>query len=151
MCYFCRIVEDLYVGMTFESIEDAEELYYTYAWLKGFTVRKWSTRHLKQGLRKKTYVCSKQGTSRAKVPVVDNLAEKKTKPRHIRNPRTGCKALLSIKISGEKWVVSIYNDNHNHDMATLSKKRFLKINQIITPYARNLIHNLETTNIPPSQ
>ncbi|KMZ67405.1 hypothetical protein ZOSMA_26G01560 [Zostera marina] len=26
-----RIVEDLYVGMTFESIEDAEELYYTYA------------------------------------------------------------------------------------------------------------------------
>ncbi|KMZ66706.1 hypothetical protein ZOSMA_28G00660 [Zostera marina] len=90
-----KIIEDPYVGMSFESIKDVEKLYYTFAGQKGFTVCKWSTKHSKQGLRKKTYVCSKHGKSRAKIPV-DNLAEKKTKPRHIRNPRTECKALYIV-------------------------------------------------------
>ncbi|KMZ63618.1 hypothetical protein ZOSMA_3G00990 [Zostera marina] len=36
-------------------------------------------------------------------------------------------------------------------MATSSKKRFLKVNRKITPYARNLIHALDATNILPSQ
>ncbi|KMZ65049.1 hypothetical protein ZOSMA_33G00800 [Zostera marina] len=50
------------IGMMFNSIVEAEYMYYKYAGEKGFSVRKGSTRHSKQGLRKKTYVCLKEGS-----------------------------------------------------------------------------------------
>ncbi|KMZ73523.1 hypothetical protein ZOSMA_147G00350 [Zostera marina] len=75
------VVEEPKVGMKFDSIKDAEEMYYSYAGQMGFSVRKGSIRHSKEGLRKKTYVCSKEGKSRAVVPVVDILSEQPKKPR----------------------------------------------------------------------
>lgn len=136
--------------MMFNSIVEAEDMYYKYAGEKGFSVRKGSTRHSKQGLRKKTYVCLKEGVSQANVPTIQNPLQKSTKPKYIRNPRTGCRTLMSLKIIGDQWMISILNEVHNHDLSTPLKKRFLKINRKITPYARNLIHNLDATNIPPS-
>ncbi|KMZ57427.1 hypothetical protein ZOSMA_86G00630 [Zostera marina] len=88
--------------MTFDSIKEAEDIYYAYAGQKGFCVRKGSTKHSKKGLRKKTYVCAKEGTSKAKIPIVENPSIVSTKPRYIRNSRTGCKALLTIKIYGDR-------------------------------------------------
>ncbi|KMZ76176.1 hypothetical protein ZOSMA_105G00030 [Zostera marina] len=146
-----RFIDLPKIGMTFDSLEEVEHTYYAFAGQKGFCVQKGSTRHSKNCLRKKTYVCSKEGTSKAKVPVVENPANISTKPRHIRNSRTGCKALLSIKKVGEQWMICKVNDDHNHEMSALSNKRFLKINREITPYARNLINRLEESNIPPSQ
>ncbi|KMZ65457.1 hypothetical protein ZOSMA_31G00420 [Zostera marina] len=111
------------IGMMFDSIKEAEELYYKYAGSKGFSVRKGSTRHSKQGLRKKTYVCSKEAISKAVVPKIQNPLEKSTKLGHIRNTRTGCKAPMSLKIVGDQWMISILKENHNHDLSTPRKNR----------------------------
>ncbi|KMZ72590.1 hypothetical protein ZOSMA_161G00390 [Zostera marina] len=127
-----RECEEPKVGMKFTTIGEVEELYYKYAGHKGFSVRKGSTRHSKKGLRKKTYVCSKEGISRAIVPKMQNPLEKSGRLRQIRNPRTNCKALMSLKIEGDEWMISVFKDIHNHEMSTPSLKRFLKINREIT-------------------
>ncbi|KMZ69718.1 hypothetical protein ZOSMA_208G00090 [Zostera marina] len=46
--------------MSFDSLEEAEALYYSYAGSISFSVRKGSTRHSKRGLRKKN-ICMFQG------------------------------------------------------------------------------------------
>lgn len=45
----------------------------------------------------------------------------------------------------------IFNNNRNHDLAIPSEKRFLRVNKSKTPYARNLIHALDATNILSNQ
>nr|XP_034584243.1 protein FAR1-RELATED SEQUENCE 5-like [Setaria viridis] len=77
------------VGMTFESEDQAYEMYNTYAGKVGFSIRKSKTKHRRDGsLCQKFIVCSNQGHRENEVSQEDIT-------------RTGCDARVQFSISKE--------------------------------------------------
>ncbi|XP_010557750.1 PREDICTED: protein FAR1-RELATED SEQUENCE 5-like isoform X2 [Tarenaya hassleriana] len=104
-----------YVGMEFESEDDAKNFYVEYARRLGFVVRLMQRR--RSGIDGRTLArrlgCNKQGFSPNSHGSTDFGAEKR--PRH--SGREGCKATILVKteISG-KWVVTRFVKGHNHPL-----------------------------------
>ncbi|KAJ7980155.1 Protein FAR1-RELATED SEQUENCE like [Quillaja saponaria] len=88
-----------YLGLEFNSADDAREFYISYAKLVGFKVR------IGQLYRSRTdgsvasrrFVCSKEGFQ--------------------TNSRTGCPAFIRVQIRDSgKWVIDHFVKDHNHDL-----------------------------------
>ncbi|KAL3621882.1 hypothetical protein CASFOL_034078 [Castilleja foliolosa] len=104
-----------YVGMEFESEDEARKFYTDYATRVGFVVR------LNQPRRSETdgetltrcLVCNKHGLSLSLSPKTGLGSERKARP----NARDGCNAnvLLKRKETG-KWVVTRLEKEHNHPL-----------------------------------
>lgn len=103
-----------YVGMEFESAEDAREFYEMYGRREGFTIRNNRTRRsLKDNsIIGREFVCSKEG-----------FRPGKTTNRISRIPpsrpatREGCNALLRIAAKdGGKWAIYGFVKDHNHEL-----------------------------------
>ncbi|XP_059283742.1 protein FAR1-RELATED SEQUENCE 5-like [Lycium ferocissimum] len=101
-----------YVGMEFESAEDAREFYELYGRRMGFTIRNNRTRRsLKDNsIIGREFVCSKEGFRSQK---------------HVNNrglpsqpaTREGCNAMLRIAAKeGGKWVIYAFVKEHNHEL-----------------------------------
>ncbi|KAK9138794.1 hypothetical protein Sjap_009388 [Stephania japonica] len=103
-----------YVGMEFNSADDAREYYDTYARSYGFTVRVNRKRRsrIDSAVIGFDYVCSKEGFRRKKYIREDRLL------RLSKQTRVGCKAILVIAYRRdiEKWVVTNFVRGHNHDL-----------------------------------
>ncbi|XVE84516.1 hypothetical protein DITRI_Ditri17bG0019900 [Diplodiscus trichospermus] len=103
-----------YIGMEFDSAEDAREFYETYGRCIGFTIRNNRTRRsLKDNsIIGREFVCSKEGFR----------AEKHTKRENRVFPsrpatREGCNAMLRIATKdGGKWVIYGFIKDHNHEL-----------------------------------
>ena len=103
-----------YIGMEFESAEDAREFYELYGRRMGFTIRNNRTRRsLKDNsIIGREFVCSKEGFR----------AEKHTKRENRVLPsrpatREGCNAMLRIAAKdGGKWVIYGFIKEHNHEL-----------------------------------
>jgi zinc finger SWIM domain-containing protein 3 len=86
--------------MTFESEEDAYEMYNTYAGKVGFSVRRSDTK--RRADKTKQLVCSKRGFG---------------------STRTGCNASIQFGVSREGvWTVQKIISGHNHYLASPNKK-----------------------------
>ncbi|OMO85776.1 hypothetical protein COLO4_21443, partial [Corchorus olitorius] len=117
--------EDVVGKMVFDSVVEATQFYITYATHMGFSVRK-ETNHYNRRTRElsgKLFVCTKEGSRKEKWF---------NYPNRIRGPkpetRTECQAKMRIRKKWEKWVVTQFNVEHNHDMVSDSQKCFLRTN-----------------------
>ncbi|KAG2672726.1 hypothetical protein I3843_13G049000 [Carya illinoinensis] len=108
-----------YVGMEFDSRDDAREFYIAYGRRTGFTVRIHHNRRsrINNMVIGQDFVCSKEG-----------FREKKyvyRKDRVLPPPpitREGCAAMLRLALrDGEKWVVTKFVKEHNHTLLSPSK------------------------------
>ncbi|KAF2292515.1 hypothetical protein GH714_025024 [Hevea brasiliensis] len=108
-----------YIGMEFNSRDDAREFYVAYGRRTGFTVRIHHNRRSRVNnmVIGQDFVCSKEG-----------FREKKyiyRKDRVLPPPpitREGCPAMLRLALrDGVKWVVSKFIKEHNHTLMSPSK------------------------------
>ncbi|XP_021907457.1 protein FAR1-RELATED SEQUENCE 12-like [Carica papaya] len=102
-----------YVGMEFESEDDARKFYVEYARRVGFVVRVMQRR--RSGIDGRTLArrlgCNKQGFS----PNQKGALGPDKKPRP--SAREGCKATILVKMEKSgKWVVTRFVKDHNHPL-----------------------------------
>ncbi|GLT53263.1 hypothetical protein SLA2020_265460 [Shorea laevis] len=103
-----------FVGMEFESAEDAREFYEMYGRRMGFTIRNNRTRRsLKDNsIIGREFVCSKEGFR------IEKYANRRNGilPSQ-RATREGCNAMMRIAAKdGGKWVIYGFVKEHNHEL-----------------------------------
>ncbi|OMO89454.1 hypothetical protein COLO4_19755 [Corchorus olitorius] len=116
-------------GMEFEELEDAHTCYNSYARRHGFGIRKNHTRLSQKDDRSLIgveYVCTREG-----------FRHKKYKKRRRVNPepaetRIGCKTRMYLKRGNDKWVVSSFVTDHNHELLTPKSVPPRKIMSVLT-------------------
>lgn len=113
-----------FIGMEFESEEDAKLFYMAYASRVGFSVRISKSRRSRndESIIMRRFVCSKEGFHLKKSGDLDE-GKKKRKRATIRE---GCKAMIEViqKYYG-RWVVSKLVKEHNHIVEPPSRVRFV--------------------------
>ncbi|KAH7522412.1 hypothetical protein FEM48_Zijuj07G0135700 [Ziziphus jujuba var. spinosa] len=93
-----------YVGLEFDSAEDAREFYTLYAKRTGFKIRTGQLyRSRTDGtVSSRRFVCSKEGFQ--------------------LNSRTGCPALIRVqRRDSGKWVIDLFLKDHNHDLGPMGE------------------------------
>lgn len=108
-----------YVGMEFQSEEDARLFYNDYARRFGFTVRIMQCRRSEVDGRTlaRRLGCNKQGFS----PNLKGKMGKERKPRP--RAREGCKASILFKLDKSgKWVVTRFVKEHNHPLVVVAQE-----------------------------
>jgi zinc finger SWIM domain-containing protein 3 len=122
----------------------AYEFYNTYAGHVGFSVRKfWHDKSSTNVIRTKKFVCSKSGYK-------DQSSTSGPCQRKRADTRVGCKAEMTIKISEiGKYVVSSFEDAHNHELVTPSKAHLLRSQRRITEAQKAQIDILNDSGIRP--
>jgi hypothetical protein len=115
------------VGMSFESGENAYEMYNSYVGKVGFSIRKSDTkRRVDKTMSLKLIVCSKQGHG-------DTSSSHGT-------TRTGCHARILFSISREGiWTVQQVEFEHNHYLASPSKTHMLRSQRHVMEADRKII------------
>ncbi|KAL5712141.1 hypothetical protein ACHQM5_014340 [Ranunculus cassubicifolius] len=111
-----------YIGLEFETQEESYNYYNRYAGRMGFSVRKYSLckSHLTGDAIGRIFCCSLEGVrdSRSK-----SVEERK---RNRADTRTGCRARLTVRRKGDKWAVTQFTEEHNHDLVPPSKRHKLR-------------------------
>lgn len=107
------------LGMIFSTDEDAFNFYNNYARSKGFGIRlRYSHKSNKTNkIYRRRYVCSKEGFKNLKDKRFDEGVAKRR-----RETRTGCLAMLQVKLSNEEWKVEKFSNIHNHPMIVTPSK-----------------------------
>ncbi|KAL3500604.1 hypothetical protein ACH5RR_039697 [Cinchona calisaya] len=135
-----ELTEKEVLGLKFNTAEDAELFYETYAKVVGFIVRTATTSRDKDNMvRYKRWVCSREGFTENKW--VNNL-DGKQNPKPVRRSwRTGCLAYFRIRYDGKsgKYVVSRFNNEHNHDLAALKVVPFLQPQKRACPITEDVV------------
>ncbi|XP_050387196.1 protein FAR1-RELATED SEQUENCE 5-like [Argentina anserina] len=155
----------------FDSVEEAEKFYSYYAFMVGFSKKKWKIdKKVYDGVEmitRRAWACSKQGTcvpkrkqmgefddpndtdaeeeedelsdvdenDKTKGPqLVRRKKTKKSVGRDRRYSRTGCKCFMAIKLLKEKgkYQVTRFLTTHNHGLADIFERHFLRSNRKVT-------------------
>lgn len=93
-----------YVGLEFDSAEDAREFYSLYAQRMGFKIRTGQLYRSRTNgsVSSRRFVCSKEGFQ--------------------LNSRTGCPALIRVqRRDSGKWVIDLFLKDHNHDLGPMGE------------------------------
>ncbi|VFQ77329.1 unnamed protein product [Cuscuta campestris] len=143
------------VGMVFKDLDDAIRFYRAYAAEAGFDVRKTTTTKKKGSVVWQYVVCSREGKKH--VPTIlhndashDNGQAALSKPGRRRriSKRIGCMARVAFRILGhDGYVLSIFEEQHNHPLTSLPYRPFLKINRNIDLGHKKFILNFAKANI----
>ena len=128
------------VGMTFQSEEEAYEMYNTYAGKVGFSIRKSWTKHRKDdSIYQKHIVCSNQGHRGNELSLKDIT-------------RMGCDACVQFNISREGiWTVQKVVLEHNHYLASPNKSHKLRSQRQVIEANRKLIGQIREAGMKPTQ
>ncbi|KAL7116770.1 hypothetical protein ACP275_03G026100 [Erythranthe tilingii] len=137
-------------GMVFDNPKDAQTFYTRYARRVGFGIRKNHTR-LSQSdklLIGVDYTCSREGQ-----PKQSNEGKTKSSKTNQSETKIGCKAMMSVSLrrEEEKWVVTIFVTDHNHELYTPRTTSLLRGHRKITPAQKNLINVLNESGIPATK
>lgn len=126
------------IGMEFDNDIDAYNFYNSYAKVIGFSVRKnHMSRNKKTGkVNRREFSCSWEGHYRKK-----NTPMKKREQR-----RSGCKAMLTIKLCGEKFVVDSFVSEHNHQLES-ENAYTLRSHRHIESSQKTLIQSMSRSGI----
>ncbi|OMO96307.1 hypothetical protein COLO4_15362 [Corchorus olitorius] len=67
--------------------------------------------------------------------------------------RTGCKAMIYVskKVGVDRWIISRFTRDHNHELATPKSAPFLRAHRKRTRAQRNLIDVLDDSGVRPSK
>ncbi|ONK71551.1 uncharacterized protein A4U43_C04F9800 [Asparagus officinalis] len=110
-------------GMEFDSEEDARTFYLNYARQMGFRARisKYCRSRKDNSIISRQIVCSKEGFRELRIKKEETNDGRAKRPRVVT--RIGCKAMIIVKkLSTGKWVVSRFEKEHNHALATSKKE-----------------------------
>lgn len=142
-------IQEPYVGMEFESAEDARSFYNSYARRVGFGVRvNYSHRSRRdRSMIAQQYVCVKEGFRKNK---------EGTRKRHRASTRVGCNATMIVKkLSSGKWVVKSFEKDHNHPLVSPNEVQFLRSHKDVfkgmnTP-AEPAVHTSRSVSLSSTQ
>ncbi|XP_045821772.1 protein FAR1-RELATED SEQUENCE 5-like [Trifolium pratense] len=135
---------------SFSNLEVAYQFYTTYSKMNGFSVRKSSVVKSSKGeLLQQTFICSSAGYRENKGLNVDNR-----KRRERRETRCGCAAKFRVHIdiasASGRWYVTLFTDEHNHEMVKDIYCQMLPGHRKITEADALVIHNHAKVGIRPS-
>lgn len=117
-------LENLLGNQVLQCEEEAYKLYCDYAYAVGFSVRKGKQYYFPgtNKIRAKWYCCSKEGFSNDKDDSSSGITS-----GHKLETRTGCKAMIYFACNNEgQWKASKFVKQHNHEMAELYERQFLR-------------------------
>ncbi|XP_050380384.1 protein FAR1-RELATED SEQUENCE 5-like [Argentina anserina] len=167
-------------NITFPTVEEAEKFYYYYAFMIGFSVKKFRRERREVGDRmviwRRTWACSNEGyccskkDPNADVPppilfgsdgcmdqngqcgdptVVGKKKKRKGVARGMKYTRTGCKANFTVKIDEETGLYHVFRFEtaHNHGVAAVSERHFLRSFRKVTPEDLLEVHALQSTGL----
>ncbi|XP_061999955.1 protein FAR1-RELATED SEQUENCE 5-like [Rosa rugosa] len=137
--------DELRVGMEVSNETEAYELYNTYAFEKGFSIRKGTVRRDAQNnVRQRDYFCSKEG-----FPLDEEMGEVK-KVRRL-DTRTGCKAMIRFTVDNGKWKIAQFNPVHNHEFAKPEERQFLRSSRHIPTVRAAIIGSKVDVSVRPTK
>ncbi|KAH7859317.1 hypothetical protein Vadar_034511 [Vaccinium darrowii] len=153
-------------GMSFETIEEARKYYEDYGRQKGFWIR---TRTSSKGQNRSNevtsmlFVCAKEGKYVAKTEKdgvegndeagEDDKVIPKKRKRSCSTAKCGCNAHLRIKRDkwSLKWKVTVFDDAHNHQLVTPSKRMKMKSNRHMPKAVKDLTEAFHIENLKISK
>ncbi|XP_058787209.1 protein FAR1-RELATED SEQUENCE 5-like isoform X2 [Vicia villosa] len=137
-----------YEGMEFVSFEEAKTYYTRYAKNKGFSFRMGRiTKSRTNGLIiGQEIVCSKEGFRAKSYAKGEN-----NKPATQDETRVGCKAMIYLKKNEDRWNISKFIREHNHELFSPRSSQFLRVHRKKTKVQKKLIDVLDDSGLRPSK
>lgn len=139
-----EMISEPYVGMIFNSFQEAKTFYDDYGQSKGFATRTRSTYRDRRGpdVSSALLVCTCEG-SNAK------MANGEDKPKRCTIIRSGCKASMRVtNIRGTTaWKVTVFTDQHNHELFTQTKPYIVKCSKRKNPAVKTSAEAMRSCNI----
>ncbi|KAG5542530.1 hypothetical protein RHGRI_022167 [Rhododendron griersonianum] len=162
-----EVLESPSSEMSFATIDEARKYYEDYGRQNGFWIR---TRTSSKGQNRSNevtsilFVCAKEGKYCAR-PKNDGVVEGddkreedeevKTKKRfrNCSTVRCDCKAHLRIRYDkwSSKWKVTVFNDTHNHQLVTPSKRMKMRSNRYMPKPIKDLTEVFQKENLEVSK
>ncbi|CAL4962268.1 unnamed protein product [Urochloa decumbens] len=166
-----------YTGQSFDNKKEARQFYNMYAKRIGFSIRTGTTRlaAITREQRKVTYVCNKEGRGRKakedkandesdEDESIEEISEQEDnndgagkkrkkldggkKRKREKMQHTNCKAKLVLDLIGERWQVTDFVSEHNHDLILKpSLKKFLRSHKGIPQAEKEFIILLHGCNL----
>ncbi|CAL4964886.1 unnamed protein product [Urochloa decumbens] len=166
-----------YTGQSFDNKKEARQFYNMYAKRIGFSIRTGTTRlaAITREQRKVTYVCNKEGRGRKakedkandesdEDESIEEISEQEDnndgagkkrkklyggkKRKREKMQHTNCKAKLVLNLIGERWQVTDFVSEHNHDLILKpSLKKFLRSHKGIPQAEKEFIILLHGCNL----
>ncbi|CAL5045746.1 unnamed protein product [Urochloa decumbens] len=166
-----------YTGQSFDNKKEARQFYNMYAKRIGFSIRSGTTRltAITREQRKVTYVCNKEGRGRKakedkandesdEDESIEEISEQEDnndgagkkrkkldggkKRKREKMQHTNCKAKLVLNLIGERWQVTDFISEHNHDLILKpSLKKFLRSHKGIPQAEKEFIILLHGCNL----
>ncbi|KAL8515634.1 hypothetical protein ACS0TY_014357 [Phlomoides rotata] len=135
------------IGLRRKIVEDMYKLYCSHARALGFSVRKGTTRYNTSGkLAEKYFYCSSSGHRECKQYVPN---DKETKIVHIT--RTGCKALIRVKLQGDGcYEIINHVKGHNHELTRPEWSHLHRSERQITDDKGNAIEDMISSGMKPT-
>ncbi|KAF7137375.1 hypothetical protein RHSIM_Rhsim07G0162500 [Rhododendron simsii] len=147
------------IGMYFETIEEARKYYERYGQENGFWIRTRASgkgRNRSNEVTKVLFVCGKEGKYVARnqqegiMEVNDETVgeEKVISKKRVKSCSTvkcGCEAHMRIMLDkwSYKWKVTGFDERHNHQLVTPSKRMKMKSNRNMPKAVKNLTEENE--------
>ncbi|XP_058187688.1 protein FAR1-RELATED SEQUENCE 11-like [Rhododendron vialii] len=146
------------IGMYFETIEEARKYYERYGQENGFWIRTRASgkgRNRSNEVTKVLFVCGKEGKYVARnqqegiVEVNDETVgeEKVISKKRVKSCSTvkcGCEAHMQIMLDkwNYKWKVTGFDERHNHQLVTPSKRMKMKSNRNMPKAVKDLTESI---------
>ncbi|CAB4272290.1 unnamed protein product [Prunus armeniaca] len=153
-----------YVGMVFDTMEEARNYYEEYGRQEGFWIRTRSSSKTRRRLDEVTsrqFVCAHEGKYMPKNTShkasegnderdASDIENMKRTSKNCSTVKCGCKASMRIKLDrwSNKWKVSSFQDSHNHKPVTPERRMKMKSNKVMPKVAKILTETFHEENLP---
>ncbi|GFP91488.1 protein far1-related sequence 5 [Phtheirospermum japonicum] len=138
------------VGQEFESSEAAHQFYNDYAKKLGFSTKiNNSSKNSAGVVTWKAFSCSKEGKTNESYRKNSKDTVERSGERRRTDTRCMCEARnISRKQDGDGWVVTLFEDRHNHSLITPRKAHMLRSHRKVTTTKKALMQEYSEANIP---
>ncbi|XP_024164366.1 protein FAR1-RELATED SEQUENCE 5-like [Rosa chinensis] len=159
-----------YVGMYFETLEEAGRYYEDYGRQEGFWTRIRSSsksRSQSNEVTSRLFVCAHQGKHVMQTQKEDDMMDEEAKDeeeicdeqtgkkrrRSCSTVKCGCEASMRVLHDKwtNKWKVSIFSDIHNHKIVTPARRMMMKSNRHMPNAAKDLTEAFQKENLQISK
>ncbi|KZV54794.1 hypothetical protein F511_04416 [Dorcoceras hygrometricum] len=141
--------------MRFALIDEAFSFYNQYARQAGFSARLNNSKKNKitNEVVWKQFVCFKEGYTDEIRSSKKLIHDQPIRERARGGVRTGCKSKLTIgkEQTGSNWIISIFIENHNHQLSTPSKVHLLRSHRSVSAAKKTLTQQFAEANVPTYQ
>ena len=142
------------LAMSFDSMEAATEHYRLYARRHGFGIRYEYRRksEVDGEVARVSIVCSRAGKKRKDKEDMQNVKSVVSKRCRNKTIRIECPARMFVKRRGAVWVVTEFNDDHNHPLVNKwSLTAFMRSHRNIPEEEKEFIRLLHNCNLQTSR